>query len=77
MSNRRLFPVLTAMSLFLFVTAPIFAMANWPFLYVSTEIWRTVHPRTSVVPTLPMDFGIPFWWSAAGFTVLCLALLEY
>ena len=36
----------------------IFAMANVPFLYVSTEIWRTVHPRTSVVPTLPVDFGI-------------------
>ena len=51
-------------------------MATWPFVYVSTEIWRTVHPRTSVVPTLPADFGIPFWWSAAGFIVLCLALLS-
>jgi len=54
----------------------IFAMANVPFLYVSTEIWRTVHPRTSVVPTLPVDFGIPLWWSVAGFIVLCLALLS-
>ena len=54
----------------------IFAMANVPFLYVSTEIWRTVHPRTSVVPTLPVDFGIPLWWSFTGFIVLCLALLS-
>ena len=54
----------------------IFAMANVPFLYISTEIWRTVHPRTSVVPTLPVDFGIPLWWSFAGFIVLCLALLS-
>ncbi len=54
----------------------IFAMANVPFLYISTEIWRTVHPRTSVVPTLPVDFGLPLWWSFAGFIVLCLALLS-
>ena len=53
----------------------LFAMANVPFLYVSTEIWRTVHPKTSVVPTLPVDFGIPLWWSFSGFIVLCLALL--
>jgi len=53
----------------------VFAMANVPFLYISTEIWRTVHPRTSVVPTLPVDFGIPLWWSFTGFIVLCLALL--
>ena len=53
----------------------IFAMANVPFLYVSTEIWRTVHPRTSVVPTLPADFGVPLWWTFVGFIALCLALL--
>ena len=54
----------------------VFAMANVPFLYVSTTIWRTLHPPTSVVPTLPAGFAIPFWWSAAGFIVLCLALLS-
>lgn len=54
----------------------IFAMANVPFLYISTEIWRTVHPRTSVVPTLPVDFGLPLWWSVAGFVVICLAMLS-
>ncbi len=54
----------------------IFAMANVPFLYVSTEIWRTIHPRTSVVPTLPVDFGLPLWWTFAGFMVLCVALLS-
>ena len=53
----------------------IFAMANVPFLYVSTEIWRTIHPRTSVVPTLPVDFGLPLWWTFAGFMVLCVAFL--
>ena len=53
----------------------VFAMANVPFLYVSTTIWRTIHPPTSVVPTLPVDFGLPLWWSVAGFIVLCLVLL--
>ena len=53
----------------------VFAMVILPFLYVSTEIWRTVPPRTSVVPTLPVEFGLPLWWSFAGFMVLCLALL--
>ena len=53
----------------------IFAMGNVPFLYVSTEIWRTIHPRTSVVPTLPVDFGLPLWWTVAGFMVLCVAFL--
>src|SRR5204862_940735 len=28
----------------------IFGMANVPFVYVSVNIWRTVHPKTSVVP---------------------------
>ena len=53
----------------------LFAMANVPFLYVSTELWRTLHPPTSLVPTLPSVFGVPLWWSVAGFIVLCLALL--
>ena len=31
----------------------IFGMVNVPFVYMSVNIWRTVHPNTSVVPTLP------------------------
>ena len=30
----------------------IFAMANVPFVYLSVNIWRTIHPATSVVPQL-------------------------
>src|SRR5437867_2032629 len=30
----------------------IFGMANIPFLYASVNIWRTIHPQTTVVPTL-------------------------
>ena len=31
----------------------LFGMANVPFIYVSVNVWRTLHPKTSVVPTLP------------------------
>jgi heme exporter protein C len=42
----------------------LFGMANVPFVYVSVNIWRTLHPRTTVVPSLqPGMFGA-FWFSA-------------
>ena len=30
----------------------LFGMANVPFVYWSVHLWRTVHPKTSVVMTL-------------------------
>src|SRR5512133_2433442 len=30
----------------------VFGMANVPFVYVSVNVWRTIHPTTRVVPTL-------------------------
>jgi hypothetical protein len=38
--------------------------------------WRTIHPATSVVPTLPSDFSIPLWFSFATFTLLFILLLR-
>ena len=35
----------------------LFGMANVPFIYVSVNYWRTLHPQTSVVPTLPVEMG--------------------
>jgi heme exporter protein C len=52
----------------------IFGMFNVPFVYWSVNIWRTVHPKTSVVPTLPASMGVPFWFSVVAF-MLMLALL--
>ena len=53
----------------------IFGMANVPFVYVSVNIWRTVHPKTTVVPTLgPGMFGA-FWFSALSFMLLFALLL--
>jgi heme exporter protein C len=53
----------------------LFGMANVPFVYISVNLWRTLHPKTTVVPTLvPGMFGA-FWWSMAAFLVLFLMLL--
>lgn len=54
----------------------LFGMLNVPFIYVSVNIWRTLHPMTSVVPTLPTDMGIPLWFCFAAFTMLFVALLN-
>ena len=46
-----------------------------PFVYLSVNIWRTIHPLTSVVPTLPVDFAFPLWYAFAGFLLLYVALM--
>jgi heme exporter protein C len=54
----------------------VFGMANVPFIYVSVNVWRTLHPKTSVVPTLPVEMGRPLWFCVAAFLLLFLALLS-
>jgi len=53
----------------------LFGMATAPFVYISVNIWRTVHPLTSVVPTLPVDFAFPLWYAFSGFLLLYVALM--
>jgi len=53
----------------------LFGMATAPFVYLSVNIWRTIHPLTSVVPTLPVDFAFALWYSFAGFLLLYIALM--
>jgi heme exporter protein C len=53
----------------------LFGMATSPFVYLSVNIWRTIHPLTSVVPTLPVDFAFALWYSFAGFLLLYIALM--
>ena len=56
----------------------LFGMANVPFVYISVNVWRTVHPTTSVLPSLsasaPGMFG-PFLWCMVAFLVLFAVLL--
>jgi heme exporter protein C len=53
----------------------LFGMANVPFVYVSVNIWRTLHPKTSVLPTLPKPMMGPFAFAAAAFLLLYVGLL--
>jgi heme exporter protein C len=53
----------------------IFGMAVSPFVYVSVNIWRTVHPLNTVVPTLKAGMFGPFWFCSLAFLLLFTLLL--
>jgi heme exporter protein C len=57
----------------------LFGGATAPFVYKSVDIWRTVHPKTSVVPELLKGSmpgsGLPFALSAIGFVLLASLLM--
>jgi len=53
----------------------LFGMANVPFVYLSVNFWRTLHPKTSVVMTLAPGMRPAFWWCAIAFLLLYLVLL--
>jgi heme exporter protein C len=53
----------------------IFGMANVPFVYVSVNYWRTLHPRTSVVMTLGPGMRSTFWFCVLAFVVFYALLL--
>jgi heme exporter protein C len=53
----------------------LFGMANVPFVYWSVNVWRTLHPKTSVVPTLPSGLRGPFWFCFAAFVLAAVLIL--
>ncbi len=53
----------------------VFGMALVPFVYVSVNYWRTIHPTTNVVPSLPPEMMRPFGWSMLAFFLLFSTLL--
>jgi len=54
----------------------LFGMANVPFIYISVNYWRTIHPATSVVPTLPVSMGLPLWFCVTTFLLLFMLLFK-
>ena len=54
----------------------LFGLANVPFIYISVNYWRTIHPTTNVVPTLPISMGLPLWFSVVAFLLLLVLLLR-
>ena len=53
----------------------VFGMANVPFVYWSVNVWRTLHPKTTVVPTLQPGMREPFWFCVAALLGLYVLLL--
>jgi heme exporter protein C len=54
----------------------LFGMANVPFIYISVNYWRTIHPSTTVVPKLPFSMGFPLLFCLAAFTLLLVLLMK-
>jgi heme exporter protein C len=52
-----------------------FGMMLVPFIYWSVNLWRTLHPTTNVLPSLPTSMGIPVYFCWVAFTLLYIALL--
>lgn len=52
-----------------------FGMVLVPFIYWSVNLWRTLHPNTTVVPTLPVSMGIPLYYCWIAFTLLFVGLM--
>lgn len=53
----------------------IFGMALVPFVYWSVNLWRTMHPLTSVIPSLPASMARPLLWCLAEFVCLYAGLM--
>jgi heme exporter protein C len=53
----------------------LFGAADVPLIYFSVSIWRTIHPKATVVMNLTKEMAIPFALSLVTFTILFFALL--
>ena len=54
----------------------IFGAANIPFVYYSVNWWRTIHPKTSVVPTLGPGMRGTFWFCVLAFMLLMVLIVH-
>jgi heme exporter protein C len=53
----------------------LFGMANVPFVYWSVNVWRTLHPKTSVIPSLQPGMRGTFWFCVAAFMLVSVLVL--
>lgn len=54
----------------------LFGMANVPFVYWSVNVWRTMHPKTTVIPNLQPGMRGPFWFCVTAFLLLFVLALS-
>jgi heme exporter protein C len=53
----------------------LFGMANVPFVYWSVNVWRTLHPKTSVIPSLQPGMRGTFWFCTVAFLLVTTVIL--
>lgn len=53
----------------------VFATVNIPLVYFSVKIWRTLHPQTSVIPSMTGAMRTAMWCSIALWVVLYVLLV--
>jgi heme exporter protein C len=53
----------------------LFAAADVPLVYISVNVWRTLHPTTKVVSSLAPGMRTPFFLALALFSALWCVLL--
>ncbi len=54
----------------------LFGAVNVPFIYISVNYWRTIHPATTVVPTLPFSMGFPLMFCVTMFLLFFIVLMS-
>src|SRR5262249_16672213 len=54
----------------------LFGAANVPFIYYSVNFWRTLHPKTTVIPSLVPSMPPAFYLSWVAFTLLYVLLVQ-
>jgi heme exporter protein C len=54
----------------------LFGAADVPLIYFSVSIWRTIHPKATVVSSLDPAMRLPFWTAFVTIALLFVALLE-
>ncbi|MGQ0737104.1 MAG: cytochrome c biogenesis protein CcsA [Acidobacteriota bacterium] len=52
----------------------LFGLVNAPFIYISVNYWRTLHPKTTVLGSLVPPMAGPVWFSMAGFVLMSVVL---
>jgi heme exporter protein C len=54
----------------------IFGAVNTPFVYWSVNVWRTLHPKTTVVPSLPRSMWPATYLCLLAFVLLYLLMMQ-
>jgi heme exporter protein C len=53
----------------------IFGGVNVPIIYYAVKIWKTTHPSTDVVPTLPSDMKASLWPALGALLMMAIGFL--